>query len=419
VYEGYDYPAGNISTNLAGGTGWAGAWIPDVEGPATNHVVSAAGLSYTDASGNVLMTTGGKAFYSATNLASGDIRSFRDFAAPRTNGTTWVSFMGRRLGPTTNNTGTPNNPYPRAANLSFYEGGSERFAIGNGSGAVSNLWSILPGGSVANAGENQRSAVPMDQLALVVLRIDHVGDPAAANDYIHMWINPPLGVTPSTNTAAARTLGTNNYSFNRIRPFVGATDAANSRPFAEMDYDEIRVGETFASVTPSRVDVTRPGDAIVLVSGTNDSDANSGPPPAGEAVANAINNVGQKYLNFLDFGSGFAVTPSSGMSVVSGIRLWTANDAPERDPASYKLEGSTSGPAGPFTTISEGPLALPTGRNPGGLTVPLTGSNFQVVNFANTTAYTTYRLTFPTLRDSAAANSMQIAEVELLGTLLQ
>jgi hypothetical protein len=37
--------------------------------------------------------------------------------------------------------------------------------------------------------------------------------------------------------------------------------------------------------------------------------------------------------------------------------------------------------------------------------------------FENSAAYSSYRLTFPTLKDAAAANSMQIAEVELLGVV--
>src|SRR5262245_14434830 len=163
-------------------------------------------------------------------------------------------------------------------------------------------------------------------------------------------------------------------------------------------------------------DVTSPGDPIVLVNGTNDGDANAGAPPAAEGVEHVIDNVGQKYLNFLDLGSGFAVQPRVGATVVTGLRLYTANDSEARDPASYLLQGSTVGTNGPWTTISSNALALPSGRNPGGV-VPLS-SNYQTLFFANPTAYAAYRLTFPTLKDAASANSMQIGEVELLGSVL-
>lgn len=161
-------------------------------------------------------------------------------------------------------------------------------------------------------------------------------------------------------------------------------------------------------------DVTQPGDLIELVNGVNDGDGNSGPPPAGEIVDHAIDNVTQKYLNFLDLGSGFKVTPGVGPTILTGLRFYTANDAVERDPASYLLEGSNNGTD--FTVISQGALALPEGRNPGGQVAidALTQFN-QEVAFANDSAYSSYRVTFPTLKNAGTANSMQIAEVELLG----
>jgi len=161
-------------------------------------------------------------------------------------------------------------------------------------------------------------------------------------------------------------------------------------------------------------DVTAPGDAIELVNGENDGDGNAGPPPGAEGVEHAIDNVTQKYLNFLDLGSGFKVTPGIGPTVLTGLRFYTANDAIERDPASYKLEGSNDGVE--YSVISQGDLALPDGRNPGGAVPidPLT-QFLQEVSFTNDDAYSIYRVTFPTLKNAQAANSMQIAEVELLG----
>lgn len=162
----------------------------------------------------------------------------------------------------------------------------------------------------------------------------------------------------------------------------------------------------------AQTDVTSPSDAIGIVNGTNDGDANSGPPPAGEEVPNAIDNTTSKYLNFLDLGSGFTVTPPSS-TTIQALRVFTANDAAERDPASYLLEGSNDGGAS-FTTISQGPLNLPAGRNVGGQAITTPGLFSQAVTFSNSTAYTSYRLTFPTLRDATAAIAMQIGEVELL-----
>ena len=167
-------------------------------------------------------------------------------------------------------------------------------------------------------------------------------------------------------------------------------------------------------------DVTLPGDPVVLVSGSDDAPPVTPNPPAAEGAANAIDNTVNKYLNFQDYGSGFIVTPSRGPSIVRAIRLYTANDAPERDPSSFILEGSTTGANGPFTVIYGSNVTLPGNRNTqaAGTAVDPNTMNFVDVGFANTTAYTAYRVTFPTLRDGVAANSMQIAEVELLGTVV-
>lgn len=165
------------------------------------------------------------------------------------------------------------------------------------------------------------------------------------------------------------------------------------------------------------VDVTSPGDPIVLVNGVNDGDSDAGDPPPQEGVANAIDDSGRKYLNFKDLASGLVVSPSVGRTIVKGLRVYTANDAEERDPASFQLSGSVSGPAGPFKVIAEGPFLLPAERHPGGEGAISVDDEHYAVRFENDVAYTSYRLIFPTLKNPLSANSMQVAEVEFLGYL--
>ena len=141
-------------------------------------------------------------------------------------------------------------------------------------------------------------------------------------------------------------------------------------------------------------DVTRPGDRIV---GTS---ANS---PTNEEVEKAIdNNSATKYLNFDKLNAGLTVTPTTGASVVTGLRFTSANDAPDRDPTRYLLLGSADGRI--FTEIAQGQIPDFSGRF---VTVE--------VAFTNQIAYTQYRLLFPTVRNAAAAVAVQIAEVEFLG----
>jgi len=127
--------------------------------------------------------------------------------------------------------------------------------------------------------------------------------------------------------------------------------------------------------------------------------------PAAEGVANVLDvKSATKYLNFDKLNTGFVVIPAAGNSVLTGIALTSANDAPERDPASYLIEGSNNGTT--FTKVAEGAVAKFTAR-----------FQRQQIDFANTTAYAAYRVTFPTVANATSADSMQIADVELLGSL--
>jgi len=86
--------------------------------------------------------------------------------------------------------------------------------------------------------------------------------------------------------------------------------------------------------------------------------------------------------------------------VVQGLTLISAEDAPERDPTSYILAGSHDGTN--FTTISSTPCRHSSQR---------TASSPSV---SPTRRLSDLCLIFPTVADPVAANSMQIADVELL-----
>jgi hypothetical protein len=171
-------------------------------------------------------------------------------------------------------------------------------------------------------------------------------------------------------------------------------DSSWSSVVMGIGYDQIPPGQTDPLEPPLTVgDVTAPGDDIVATS------LNS---PGNEGVGNAIdNNTATKYLNFDKLNAGFSVIASNETAVVVGLRLTSANDAPERDPTSFILSGSNGGD---FTEIARNSIPTFTGR-------------FQTVqvDFANSVAYQEYKLIFPTVQNAAAAVAMQIAEVEFLG----
>lgn len=158
---------------------------------------------------------------------------------------------------------------------------------------------------------------------------------------------------------------------------------------------------------------------------------NSTPGGGGERAPLSIDgDIGTKYLNFGQEFTGYIVLPAGGLSNVTGINFVTANDSPDRDPASYTVYGSNSVLSlasstydlitNGFTEISTGLLTLPnTGQNLTGNLSQTEGRGYAAsVSFGNAAAYTSYLLVFPTIRNTNTANSMQIAEATLQGTFV-
>jgi hypothetical protein len=239
AYEPYAYADGADLSLQAGGSGWATSW-----GDATGDTAVAGSLDYVDAMGNTLITSGNLGHYqggltSATGATNQTTQSFRDLPALRgaDGTTTWLSFVGLRLG---EKTGTPPT-WQRAANFSLFEGTTERLAIGEGTNRAEDTWSLVPAGG---AGNTRASAVPFEQQSLIVLRIDHL----AGNDNAYLFVNPILGVEPNIATADTNSLGAFSFSFNRVRPFAGNMQTGHLP--AIVAFDEVRIGDTYGDVTP-------------------------------------------------------------------------------------------------------------------------------------------------------------------------
>ena len=138
-------------------------------------------------------------------------------------------------------------------------------------------------------------------------------------------------------------------------------------------------------------DITLPGDEVVPTSDNS---------PGAERAPNAIDdNAFTKYLNFDKVDTGLTITTGGG--VVTGLALTSANDAPDRDPATFILSGSNDDGA-TFAEIASGDVPEFTER-----------FERQAVSFENDVAYTTYELIFP-MTVGPSDCCMQIAEIELL-----
>ena len=172
-----------------------------------------------------------------------------------------------------------------------------------------------------------------------------------------------------------------------------------------VNFKEIRVVKPVV-VKEAGGDITMPGDNVKGV--PDDFDW-----PGAEHPALAVDdNVNTKYLHFKgsDQPTGIKVTPAA-KQVVTGITFTTANDAVERDPTSFELYGSNDGIDGEYELIASGEIV---DFNDPNEAWPRFTMNETPITFDNDKTYDHYMIMFPTVRDAAAANSMQIAEIELL-----
>jgi hypothetical protein len=235
-------------------------------------------------------------------------------------------------------------------------------------------------------------------------------DPSTSYQWQKSTISGYVSLVDNANISGSTTatLTINNVSFNDAANYVltvsNSTTIGSSSP-------------VFLNVLSALGDVTTPSDPVTIFNGSS---------PAAEVVAHALDNVTDKYLNYGTTGTqlapfvgpvGFVVTPAIGSTLVTAFRIYTANDAPERDPIEFKLEGSNDGGSS-YSLITSNVLTLPPDRNPAGLALDPIAEPNQEVRFSNTKLYKTYRLSVDHVKNDSAANSVQFGDVELLGAIV-
>jgi hypothetical protein len=228
---------------------------------------------------------------------------------------------------------------------------------------------------------------------------------ATANAPItYQWQKGTNGVYANiSNSGTISGATSTTLSINRI----GFSDQADYRAVATDVAGSAFSGAGTLMVFSTNTDVTQPGDPIT---GVNISPFGDGVPSY--AIDNSMNTKFGANINSGTVAA-LVVTPSVGLTVVSGLRIYTGSDSTGRDPASYELFGSTDG-GSTYTVISSNSITLTDNRNPltaGESPDPLSQYCTEV-NFSNTVAYSTYKLAFPTEKGSG---QVQFDEMELLG----
>ncbi len=162
-------------------------------------------------------------------------------------------------------------------------------------------------------------------------------------------------------------------------------------------------GQATGGVAPTAFDTTDDGQGTASAQGQNSG--------SGEVAANAFdNNTTTKWLDFANNNPSTRASwiqyqyANSKQWVVTNYTITSANDASERDPAAWKLLGSNDGGTS-WTTLD-----TRTGQ--------VFGARFQKLSFPiqNTTAYNVYRLQIDSVANPAAANSVQLSEIEFLAS---
>ncbi len=259
VQESFIYPAATQFANnstLNGGQGW------NAEGNSGANAVGAnwgSALNGGDSTG-LYRTAGSPGLnYSATGYLQGSGNMLTlDAITPNQN-----QNIGRSLGGQIIDSGatyfsllmSKNNDTARTINLAFFNGTSERFALGQiatGSGNSGGNIALLmnnqnPAGLIQNA--TTPIAMGVGVTHLIVGRIDWNG---SGNETVSLWVDPTDVTTEALAGATyVSTSGFELTALTAIRPFVGNTSGAFGAVSA--NFDEIRLGGSWESVTSPTV----------------------------------------------------------------------------------------------------------------------------------------------------------------------
>jgi len=265
AYEGFDYTPGESIGGKDGGIGWKAPWLTGTGWDLATNVTGS--LSYVDANGNALLTSGNSLLAGAynTTTATKAARTLANFNADGTNflsgGTYWISFIAQRVGPRNE---TP-PIWDRQANFGLFANavaldGQERFDVGRPNrhsytGEPYDTWSTWHANGLANNGVayTKPSSYPLENVTFVLVKIVTDNDPATG-DSAYVWFNwPNLLSEPENSSAVLTDIGEVDLTrINQIRIHCNGSYTTGGILYtnALLWVDEIRIGTTFADVTP-------------------------------------------------------------------------------------------------------------------------------------------------------------------------
>ena len=232
--ELFAYSAAVSVQGLNGGTGWSTDW----SNSGSSNVVAATGLSYSDVNGDSLVTSGKALEVAGNSPTDNTANGFRNVSV--TGSEIWASTLIRVDG-----TGNVALQLRDDSGDSSNNDVSVRYSDGN--------FDIIT--EEASNDINVTSGVSTTGTYLMVMQIVQDGV-SAGNDEVNFWVDPDIGGAAPAPTASMSSPGLSFENLNRVLiPVFDGTD-----PFGEYIYDEIRVGTSFADVTP----IPEPGSAALV-----------------------------------------------------------------------------------------------------------------------------------------------------------
>jgi len=267
MQEAFDYPDTTQFGSLNGGQGWngAGSTSPNdananwgailTSGSAANRTATAPGLSYSatgylPASGNKL-TLDASIGTATQNVGRNLGNQIMD------TGSTYFSLLMSK-----------NNDTIRTMNWAFFNGTTERFAVGmigatagNSAGNIALLMNNSNPAGLIQSG----SPIAMGN-GVTHLMVGRIDWNASGFETVSLWVDP----TDVTTEAAAGSIYASTSAFELtaitgVRPFAGnaAAVGGNPVPGVSASFDEFRLGGTWASVTSLPVTVPEPTTAVM------------------------------------------------------------------------------------------------------------------------------------------------------------
>lgn len=266
----------------------------------------------------------------------------------------------------------------------------------------------------ADAGVDRRVNADRSQVATVVLDASSSAD-RDGQIVSYLWTTNGTLAATGVRPVIALPIGTNQF-------LLSVTDDHGQSSYDSLSIIVMSPLEVSSSATPTNSGSApltvqfscqatggnaTPSDTTDDLTGTVSAQGQN----SGETAASAFDNSSTtKWLDFANANPGTRASwiqyryANDARHVVTSYTITSANDAPSRDPANWQLLGSNDG--GSTWSV----LDQRTGET--------FSSRFQkrLFSISNSQSFNIYRIQIDSVANASSANSVQLAEIELLGT---